>query len=130
MHSKVHGRTGFDYACGASQIDIMTYLVEEHNYNLKSYGLNGHTAFHYVCACENVSRAQFFVEHGFDITTPDTLGATGFHYACRYGRVNVVRYLLNVQFSQMLTQDNDGKSGFHYACEQVCVIFFSCDIHS
>lgn len=52
-------------------------------------------SFYQACRIGNLKKVKDYLYfHDFDINTQNELGYTGLHYACFYGKIKIVKYLI------------------------------------
>lgn len=73
----------------------------------------------FLTCCENgflTDVKQWKEVEGVDVNACDAQGFTGLHLACRYGRWEVVRYLVGEAGASMNRQTKTGRTPLHEAC--------------
>ena len=90
-------------------LDIVKYLVFEHNCKPQCRDKEGQTPLHYACASGYLEIVQYFHSEKFsDLVHTAHSGDTPLHYACKYNQVKVVQFLLSTGECDPLIKNKEG----------------------
>ena len=112
-----YGNTALHHACGASQLQVVRFLIESNLCEITAENLSGETPVHAACAAPQPSLAVIeLVSENCDPNCKTKKGDTPLHMACKGGSVELVKYL-KVRGSDPNIANNDHKLPLHHACE-------------
>ena len=77
-------------------LDVVKYLITEHNCNPQCTDKEGRTPLHYACASGQLKIVQYFHSEKLSnlVCTADS-GDTPLHFACKFNQVEIVQFLLS-----------------------------------
>ena len=77
-------------------LDVVKYLINEHNCNPQCRDKEGQTPLHYACASGKLEIVQYFQNKNVTyLLHTDDLDNTPLHLACKYNQVEVTQFLLS-----------------------------------
>ena len=88
-------RTPVYYACQGGHLDVVQYLVEKYQVDVRGTDQKGMSLLmnHLKSSCNNVDLVKYLVEKGCDVHCRyQGSGATLFHVACAHGGLDIVKY--------------------------------------
>ena len=109
-------------------ISIVRFLIHECGYN-PGKTVSGTSLFQYSCQINSLQLMKAIPIN--QLSYQDSEGNTLLHYACKYGRVDIVQYLLYCGCNQNKV-NNEGDSPLHIACRSsldVTKLLTNCDIN-
>ena len=103
--SSVQQHANFDQ----QYLDIVNYLITEHNCNPQCRDKEGQTPLHYACASGQLEIVQYFHKEKLsDLVHKAHSGDTPLHFACKYNQVEVVQFLLSTGECDPLIKNIEG----------------------
>ena len=92
-------------------LDVVKYLIDEHNCNPQCRDKEGQTPLHYACASGQLEIVRYFhSEKLSDLIHTSHSGDTPLHFACKYNQVEVVQFLLSTGECDPLIKNIEGLS--------------------
>ena len=92
-------------------LDIVKYLINEHNCNPQCRDKEGKTPLHYASASGKLEIVQHFHDHKLsDLVHTAHSGDTPLHFACKYNQVNVAQFLLSTGECDPLIENTEGQT--------------------
>ena len=92
-------------------LDVVKYLISEHNCNPQCTDKEGLTPLHYACAGGQREIVNYFhSEKLSDLVHTAHSGDTPLHFACKYNQVEVVKHLLLTGECDPLIENTEGLS--------------------
>ena len=89
------GKTPLHYACLHGKQVIFDYLIEHGKINVDALDHYERTALHYACKNGQLAMVQYLVAQTGDIFKRDKSNWNALHWAARFGKEDVVEFLLN-----------------------------------
>ena len=113
----IYGATPLHKASAGGYFDVVHYLVIDRGCDPLSKSGDGSTALHSACAdnSSNLDVVKFLLEKGNSPSSKDNLGRTPLSLAAYYGKLAVVKYLVEEQQCDVNTRDNKGLTPLHEA---------------
>ena len=97
-------------------LDVVKYLITEHNCNPQCKDKKGQTPLHYACASGLLEIVQYFhSEKLSDLVHTAHSGDTPLHFAAKYNQVEVVRFLLSTGECDPLIKNTEGLTSVEIA---------------
>ena len=82
----------------AGNLNMLSLLIAEQNYDPKQRGTYGRALLHYACLGGQLDVVKYLIEeHQLDPLSVDDCNKSSFYYACEKGYLHIVRYLVNGQ---------------------------------
>ena len=103
------GRTALDYARKSENKKVITLIEDK---------LDPNEALIKACKENDLQRVKRVIKNGADSSTKDSHGNTALHILARYGRIDIVEYLLEkVSPEAVNAKDRDGDTALHIAAQ-------------
>ena len=100
--------------CAVEHIDVVKYLINECNCDIKVTDKNGDTILHDAARVGSLDVMKYLINtHHYNPMTTNNNGRTVLHRAVRH--VAVVKYLINECNCDIMVTDKDGYTPLHYA---------------
>ena len=131
IHRKTkNGLSALHMGCQHNRLDIMKYLILEHNISIDDTTNDNLTALHIACHCGHLEIAEFLLEHQADPNFQALNGWNPLHVACKKNRVEI-SYLLLEYGADPLSRTSSGLTPVHLAAYagslEILKTFFSLD---
>ena len=99
--------TAYNNSC----LDVVKYLITEHNCNPQCTDKEGLTPLHYACAGGQLEIVQYFHNNKLsDLVHTSHSGDTPLHFACKSNHLEVVQFLLSTGKCDPLIENAEGLS--------------------
>ena len=111
------GNTPLHMAFRVGAVDIVSYLIQTGNCDLTIENDEGELPIH--CACKHsLELVKLTVEYcSQNLVNAKTANkVTPLHFACLYGKLCVVRFLIEEKGADCRVYDSNGLTALHYAC--------------
>ena len=100
-------------------LDVVKYLINEHNCNPQCRDKEGQTPLHYACASGQLEIVRYFhSEKLSDLVHKAHSGDSPLHFACEYNQVKVAQFLLSTGECDPLIKNVEGLSPLEIATSQ------------
>ena len=97
------------YACYSGHLNIIKYLIEEHQVNEKLVTKSGLNVLH-LAAQKNVIAPFLYFRERISLEEKDNLNSTPLHWAAYMNSEHVVAYILSETITSMDEKDKDGNT--------------------
>ena len=99
--------TPYNFRC----LDIVKYLITEHNCNPQCTDKEGETPLHYACGSGQLEIVQYFHNNKLsDLVHTANSGDTPLHVACKFNQVEVTQFLLSTGECDPLIKNTEGQT--------------------
>ena len=88
-----NGRTALHWACRVDELDIITFLIDQHS-DVNKADQNGVVPLHSAAARGNVKACEMLLNNKAQIDKTNSSGETPLHFAVSYGQFETVKLLL------------------------------------
>lgn len=115
FESERQGWTALMDASEKGHLNIVKYLVEEHNADMNAQSSTGMTPLMYAAKNGHVEVIRYFNSLGVDVDQTDNSGGTALMLASKYGHCNAVKCLVEQCAAQPWIVDSNNYSAYNYA---------------
>ena len=111
-------QTGLHWACYYGWIEIVTKLINEHQFDPMCRDRNGNTPLHQACSQKgNLLIIQYLINDcRCDPMSKNNVGDTPLHVACKNRDIEMVQYLIRECRCDPMSKNKNGDTPLHIAC--------------
>ncbi|MCK4651088.1 ankyrin repeat domain-containing protein [Candidatus Babeliales bacterium] len=106
-----NGDTPLHIAITYNNMEVMKHLIEKHNVDLNIKSNDGETPILQIQTSEvPLEIVDYLIKKGADPTVQDKYGVNILHCACWYGRLDIVKYLIEICNMDPCVPQKDGRT--------------------
>lgn len=114
------GETALYATCAGGHVNVLAFLINDTNaaQDIETAMMGGYRPLHIAADGGHIDTVRLLVEKGAQYNALDDNKRTPLYCACRFGRVQVVEYLLSLDGVNLQHRDNKGQTALYVACRE------------